>query len=287
MQGASRVAIGVLAAALLVACSSGSSSKTPTTTHPLAPEDTATAKLTLAGDKGLSGDVGDASVNCSYPTLAGLRINAFGQAPDSNVRATVTLSADTVLVRVSTGARQGYHERDFTGSGVTGFDAARGAQIDAKLRETNGAPGTTPGTLGALTSIKGDVDCGSQRPGTSTIEVSGPSGDGVLSGKLDPVRVQCFASADGSDNFVVVRGIAKVGAKRAEVFVNGQPAKFIAGVRVAGGRDRTFASDVYATSLPTDTGLHVKGDAVESDGLGTTNTLHVEGDAVCGNAPVK
>jgi hypothetical protein len=60
------------------------------------------------------------------------------------------------------------------------------------------------------------------------------------------------------------------------------------GVAPAGGKHLAFASDPYATSLPTDVGANVKGDAVEGNDLATGGpTLHVEGGAKCGNAPSK
>jgi hypothetical protein len=112
------------------------------------------------------------------------------------------------------------YQRVFTGSGVTGFDAARGATLDSNLRETHPA-GAVPGTIGALTRVHGTVDCGNQNVGTSTVTVTGKTGLGTLTGPLESVRVACFVSGD--DNYVVIRGIGKVGTKRAEVFVNRSP----------------------------------------------------------------
>jgi hypothetical protein len=272
-------AAAVLAGALLAACSSSSKPQSA----PTAPKDTSSAQLTVAGDKAVAGALADPIVNCSYPTLAGLRINAAGHTHDSATNATISIGPKAVTVRLSTGAGPGYHERDFTGTGATGFDATKGVHLEGKLREAAPAKGVTPGSLAKVTGISGDVTCGSQSVGKSTIKVSGKTGDGTLSGPLDPVRVSCFAA--GADNYVVIRGIGTIGSKRAEVYVDGQPARFVVGVTAAGGTPRLYASDPYATSLPTDTGLHVKGDGVESDGLSTTNKVHVEGDATCGNAP--
>jgi len=273
--------VAALAGAALGACSSSGSSKPA---EHLAPEDTATATLTLAGDTSIAGSVADPIVNCSFPTLDGTRITASGQPQDPASTVSLSIAPKVVTVTVQSGSGPGFHEREFTGSGVTAFDAAKGATVDAQLHETT-PTGVTPGTIGALTRVNGMVDCGTQKPGASTVAVRGKTGVGTLSGPLESVRVACFASGD--DNYVVVRGIGKVGTKRAEVFVNGQPARFIVGVKLAGAKPRSYASDPYSTSLPTDLGLHVKGDAVEGDGLATGNTLHVEGDATCGNAPSK
>src|SRR4051812_21986595 len=230
-------AVAVLCGAVLAACSSGGSSKP---SEPLAPEDTATATLTLAGGSSIAGSVVDPIVNCSYPTLDGVRITASGQPQDpaSTVALTIAPKSVTVILQSGTGPRA--YQRVFTGSGVTGFDAAHGATLDSNLRETHPA-GAVPGTIGALTRVHGTVDCGNQNVGTSTVTVTGKTGVGPLAGPLESVRVACFVSGD--DNYVVIRGIGKVGTKRAEVFVNAQPARFIVGVAPAGGKHLAFASD--------------------------------------------
>jgi len=269
----------VLAGGFFAACSS--SSKPQST--PSAPKDTASATLTLAGDTTIAGALAQTVVNCSYPTLDGVRINASGQSQDPTTTASISIGPKIVTVRLSAGVSPNYHERDFTGTGVTGFGAAQGAHLSGKLHEAPRPKGVTPGSIAAITSLSGDVTCGTQHVGQSTITVSGNTGDGTLTGPLQSVRVACFVAGD--DNYVVVRGIARLGSKRAEVFVNGKPASFVVGVTPEGGTPRSYSSDAYATSLPTDTGLQVKGDAIESDGRSTTNKLHVTGHATCGNAP--
>jgi len=77
--------VAVLGGAALAACSSGSSKPA----EKLAPEDTANATLTLAGDAPMAGKIADPIVNCSFPTLDGLRITTSGQplcASDANNR---------------------------------------------------------------------------------------------------------------------------------------------------------------------------------------------------------
>jgi len=275
-------AVAVLCGAVLAACSSGGSSKPA---EHLAPADTATATLTLAGGSSVDGSVVDPIVNCSYPTLDGVRITASGQPQDPASTVDLTIAPKSVTVTLQSGTGPTAYRRVFTGSGVTGFDAAHGATLDSSLRETHPA-GAVPGTIGALTRVHGTVDCGTQNPGSSTVAVTGNTGVGKLSGPLESVRVACFVN--GEDNYVVVRGIGRVGTKRAEVFVTGQPARFIVGVTLPGAQPRSYASDPYATSLPTDVGLTVKGDAVPGNGLATGGpTVHVEGGAKCGNAPSK
>jgi hypothetical protein len=274
-------AVAILVGALLAACSSSSK---PNSNQPRAPKDTSNAALTLAGDSTIAGAVGSTTVNCSYPTIDGVRINAAGQSKDPNTSATISIGPKVVTVRLSSGSGPSYQERDFTGTaGVTGFDAARGAHLAVRLREVARPKGVTAGSIPKVTSLTGQVDCGTQNIGKSTVAVTGKTGDGTLTGPLKSVRVACFAA--GSDNYVVIRGIGKVGSIPAEIYVNAQPARFVVGITPKTGKPRSYSSDVYATSLPTDVGLSVKGDAVESDGISAANTVHVEGGATCGNAP--
>jgi hypothetical protein len=274
------VRVVLLSCAVLAACSSSSKPS-----EPLAPKDTSQATITLKGDAAIAGSVADPIVNCSFPTLDGVRITAFGQPRDPAATVTLSIAPKAVTVTVQSGTGPGSHERTFTGSGVTGFNATHGATVDAPLHETT-RRGVTPGAIGALNHVEGQVDCGSQNAGTSTVTVAGRTSAGTLNGPLESVRVACFVNGD--DNYVVVRGIGKVGTKRAEVFVTLQPARFIVGVTPAGGKALAFSSDPYATSLPTDVGATVKGDAVEGNGPATGGpSLHVEGGAKCGNAPLK
>ena len=270
--------VAVLGGAALAACSSGSSKPA----EKLAPEDTANATLTLAGDAPMAGKIADPIVNCSFPTLDGLRITTSGQPQDPASTVAVSIAPKTVTVTVQSGTGPRAHERVFTGSGVTGFDAAHGATIDAALHETT-PTGATPGRIGALTRVQGTVDCGTQNRGSSTVAVTGKTAAGTLNGPLESVRVACFVNGD--DNYVVIRGIGKVGKKRAEVFVTAQPARFIVGVTRPGAAPLSYASDPYATSLPTDVGATIKGDATPGASGATGSTLHVEGGATCGNAP--
>jgi hypothetical protein len=188
------------------------------------------------------------------------------------------LSPGAVRMRVASGSGSTYRQREFDGTGVTGFDGARGAQIDSTLHE-NKAAAYSPGTLPAATSIKGDIYCGGQRPGSSTILVSGDTGEGVVSGGLDPVRVQCHTSTLGKTVNAV--GILKLGTKRVLVFVNGQPGSFMVLISPPGGTTKNFKS-ASGTATTTDTGMHVSGDVVEQVAAGTAHTVHAAGDAVCG-----
>jgi len=272
----------VVSGAVLAACSSSGSSKPA---EHLGPVDTSNATLTVAGDASLAGAIAGPTVLCSYPTLDGLRITAFGAPRDKAATLTLSIAPKAVTATVRSGSGATAQERVFSGSGVTGFDPARGATIDAKLHETTPA-GVTRGTIGRLSRVHGTVKCGSQNRGSSTVAVTGKTGVGTLSGPLESVRVSCIAS--GNDDYVVIRGIGKVGKKRAEVSVNAQPARFIVGVTLPGAPPLRYASDPYATSLPTGVGATLKGDAVSGDGSTTGGpTLHVEGDAKCGNAPLK
>jgi hypothetical protein len=224
------------------------------------------------------------AVNCSYPTIAGLRINASGQSQDPTTRASISIGPKVVAVQLSSRSGPAYHERDFAGTaGVTGFDVARGAHLAVALHEVARPKGVSAGSIAKITKVTGQIDCGTQNVGKSGIAVTGDTGDGTLTGPLTSVRVACFAA--GSDNYVVIRGIGKIGSTPVEVFVNAQPARFVVGITPKSGTARRYSSDAYATSLPTDVGVHIKGDANESDGISTAHKVHVEGDATCGNAP--
>jgi len=112
-------------------------------------------------------------------------------------------------VRYDSGAGSTYVERDFTGTGVTAFDAATGATLDSPLTEV--AITDARGTLGVLTSIKGTIDCGNQMPGSSALTVSGSTPKGAVSGGLSPVNVECTSSTTYG-SAVSVDGIIQVGS---------------------------------------------------------------------------
>ena len=114
-------------------------------------------------------------------------------------------------VRVGTGSGTTLKLRSFEGTGVTGFDAASGAQLDSTLTETTAA-GSAVGDLGSLSSIKGSIDCGDQLPGSASITITGPTQFGQIDGQLTNVVVTCTVT--GSGPFVGINGLGPRVARR-------------------------------------------------------------------------
>jgi hypothetical protein len=247
----------------------------PPTTLDARAEPTATIRFT--GDPGLSGAVRDPDVRCNFPVLEGLSIALLVELPDSASLARVGVRSDKVTVVVSSGSGADYHERTFEGTGVTAFDATKGARVDSALTEA-AAPGSTKGSLGVLTQIVGSIECGDQTAGTSTVTITGDTAEGPLSAAvLDPVRVECDASVDGDEVFA--SGLVQVGAAKALVAIGlGSDGSVSVDETLASGRHRYVAS---GSSTITSTGATVRADVVERDAT-PAHTLHIEGDLTCG-----
>jgi hypothetical protein len=285
------VLLGVVGVLVLAACGGGSSSSGATTSTTTAttvatpPTGPPSGAISVTGDAGLTGNLSGLTISCANPGLDGSTITVTGTPPGQDAATgpffTLFLSTGTVFVRVSTGSGADFKVREFTGTtGLSGFDAATGAQIDSPLSETTPA-GSNKGDLGAVTAIKGSIDCGNFAPGTATVKLTGDTADGAVNGGLDPVLVTCTTNQQG--NFVVVRGIVNVGSTKALFFVTTQP----------DGTLTIFESVQTSTTQhqyqgppgsgsPTTTGTTIKGDAVEQNAT-PPRTIHVEGDATCGS----
>jgi hypothetical protein len=243
------------------------------------PTASSTARISLTGDVGLTGAATDPSVRCNFPDLEGLGIAVLAQPPDSALLARIRLAPSTVKVVVSSGSGPDYHERAFEGTGVTSFDAATGAVVDSTLTETAARAGSSSGSLGAITGIKGSVECGDQTAGTSTVTIMGDTAEGALAGAvLDPVRVECAESPDGDE--VIALGLMQVGSTKALVKL---------GLTSDGAVtvDETLPSVSHrfmagGSSTITSSGARVRADVVEQEVATPAPTLHVEGDLSCG-----
>jgi hypothetical protein len=295
--GRRRVCALAIAASLFAAACSGATStattapgaSTPaatagaTLTTPATPVPTkgpATQHLSLTGPTGATGALSNASITCSMPSTDGPQISVLARPADPNLSVFVFVQPGKVSVRFDSGAGSTYAERDFEGTGVTNFDAAKGAQIDAQLTEV---PTTDAhGTLGVLTSLSGTIDCGNQTPGSSTLVVSGPTAKGALAGGLDPVNVQCVTDKYGSR--VDIMGIANVGTTPTLIIVSISPG--VASVSASG--DGFFRNGSATVASLTASGAHVDTDLVEENPTkGTTaHTIHLSGDATCGTTLV-
>jgi hypothetical protein len=249
----------------------------PTTS--VRPSASSTARISLTGDVGLSGAATDPSVRCNFPDLEGLSIAVLAHPPDSALLARIRLAPSTVKVVVSSGSGPDYRERAFEGTGVTSFDAARGAVVDSTLTETAARAGSTSGSLGAVTGIKGSVECGDQTAGTSTVTITGHTAEGALAGAvLDPVRVECAESPDGDE--VIALGLMQVGSVKALVKL---------GLTSDGAVtvDETLPSVSHrymagGSTTITSSGARVRADVVEQEVATPAPMLHVEGNLSCG-----
>jgi hypothetical protein len=276
----------VLNVALLRLGCSSTATTTPTTRPPTSsvtstalPGRASTARVSFTGGAGLTGAVTNPSVRCNFPVLEGLSIAVLAQPPDATLLTRIGVRSGKVKVFVSSGSGPDYHERAFEGTGVAAFDSAKGARIDSTLTETPATAGATGGSLGAITAIKGSVECGDQTSGTSTVTITGDTAEGSLaSAVLDPVRVECAASPDGDE--VVALGLMAVGETNALVKL---------GLTSDGGVtvDETLPSGSHryvanGASTITSTGAHVRADLVERGTATPAHRLHVEGDLSCG-----
>jgi hypothetical protein len=210
------------------------------------------------------------------PESGGLQISVLGRPADPNLSVYIFVSSGIVAVRYDSGSGSTYTERDFTGTGVTSFDAATGAQINSPLTEV--VTTTAHGNLGALTSISGSIDCGNQMPGSSNLVFSGVTPKGALSGGLGPVNVECTNGQYGPA--VSILGVAQVDSIPTFVVIAISSNTF--SVSLSG--DGFFRNTATTKATLTATGATVEGDALEQNVAkgATAHTIHVSGDVVCG-----
>jgi hypothetical protein len=274
-----------LAITLVAGCGGGGGSSTATTTSTSRPSTTTAAPtgpavvhLGLVGGTGLTGTLTPDIVHCALPTLQGPELLVIGHPTDTNLSVRVMLLAGSVTVGVDTGSGAQYRERDFTGTGMTGFDPARGATIDSPLTAVPPAAGTAVANLPALASITGSIDCAGQTAGTSTLAITGDTEEGAVSGQISPVNVSCKQGVGA-----LIIGIVHVGSgtQLIDMSVRGNLFSFF--VQAQAAHQYSAAAGSAST---TATGGHVDGDAVEMVAAGATpHKLHVVGDVTCGQNP--
>ena len=244
----------------------------------------ASAQLTFTGAAGLAGLASATEVSCSNPDVDGsTSIFMLAQASDPTAVFNMHVSARKITVGVYSGSGTAFRGRDFEGTGVQSFNAAKGARIDATLTETT-TSSENPGTLGAIMSIKGTIKCGSQTVGTSTVTYSGTTADGKVGGKARPFRVECDAAPYG--NSVSFPGVVKVGNAKAGFITTFTPDSINIYETIPGTPARTHHYQVKAAgvSVLSGTGAKVSGDAVEqSPTSGTPHAVHVSGTETCGS----
>ena len=219
-------------------------------------------------------------MTCSFPDVDGLRISVFGRAPDSTFSYRITVAPEKVIVRADRGAGPTFRERNFQGAGVTGFDARRGADIEAELNDAAPSPGVAPGSIGRVTAVRGSVACGDQTPGSSTLTVTGETPAGRYdAAPLDPVVVECYFA----DDQVTAIGVARAGTKKVLLMVSLGPDGLGLEEALGSQGQRYYASapaPAPAATLGRDGG-RADGDVVERSSR-RPHELHIEGAVRCG-----
>jgi hypothetical protein len=239
------------------------------------------AHITAVGGAGVSGAIIANSVQCSEPRPEGRVIFIFGalagQTAETGVFLQITIQPHTVSVKAASGSAAAYSERDFTGSGVSGFDAAKGAQVSATMTETIDAS-LKPGTIGAMTSLTMSVDCANQQPGSATITLVGSTASGQLNASLTSAHVTCSTGTQG-ERIVVVHALAQLGSGPSFVIL----AMRLQSATISGLEGFYRAPDNAASTSAT--GGHVSGDFTEqSVPAASAHVVHASGDAVCGSS---
>ena len=259
-----------------------SPSPVPSPTAALGP---ATAQFALTGTNGLSGAVKITSITCGLPSFDGPEISAGGTFA-SGPGFVLFVTAKHLEARVGSGAAATLKLRTFSGAGVVSFDSSSGVKLDSDLTETTPA-GSAIGTLGALSHISGNLDCGNQQPGTANITISGTASDGTLAGALTTPHVQC--TMIGSTRYVTVQALGLAGSTPVLVFVNADPGL----LQVVMAAQGATTSGVYSTKTAgaftaTADGVQISAEVVQNLPAGASPapnpalTLHVEGTATCG-----
>jgi len=271
-----RVGGAVAALVVLAACTSDSGTRTAQSSGPGSTASmarTASAAVSVRGDRALTSAFAPPDVRCSFPDVDGPSIALLSTPTGLVFRIKVQQGKVTVLV--TDDATPMPHERDFSGTGVTSFDPAAGAQVDSALTEIAATAGT-PGDIGQLSAIKASIDCAGQDPGSSTVTLAGDTPQGPLADQpLETARVEC----NPSGNEVSVVGLVTVNGTKQFIELGLRPDGMTVNKFVDGGGHQ-YESPPGAATV-TDTGAHVDGDAT-GQGAAATHALHVVGDTTCG-----
>jgi hypothetical protein len=216
---------------------------------------------------------------CGRPSLDGPEIFFLGQSGTTGPQVVIFVRAGHLEVRVGTGSGDSLKLRTFEGTGVTAFDAARGASLDSPLTETTAA-GAAIGDLGALTAISGTIDCGDQQPGTANVVLTGQAPVGPLDGALGGVQVNCTETASGE--YVGILGLMTTGTTQLLVFVTASSGMIQVAVETKSSGSLYSGKGAGLVTLVSGS-AHMAGDVTESVAAGVTpHVLHVAGDATCG-----
>ena len=275
------LAAGILTSAGLVLTACGSSAGTPTVAQTPTPAPTplppAGAQFTETGDVKLVTTVAPTGVTCSFPTISGPQILVQVATSDGTQGGYITLNASTVFVRVGAGAGRTYTERDFSGPGVSNFDAAKGASFNAQLHDTTPA-GQNAGTIGTVSSVSGSVSCGTKTPGGGTITISGASSGGSISGALTSILVKCPAGK----TFAIINGLTTVGSAPANVEIGGADGSYFASISTASTNYFFTSSGKGLYTLGNGHVIWNKAVLAQTNPSGA-GSITISGDATCGS----
>ena len=259
----------------------------PATATP-APLSTAPAsfQLTMTGDPNVTGTWGASfGIDCNNPTLTGTDILFFAQSPDTKAVVLITLQQGSIGVSERAGGGATYTDREFSGTGVSTFDSARGGTFDSDLTIVP-SPSSKPGTLGTITHVTGSIDCGNQAIGSSTIVATGSDAEGAINGPFDRFRATCNHSTQYGEGLQLT-GVLTAGTTPTYFIINvpanGNGSIFTSSQNPPAQHSYTVAKS--GTATPTATGAHLDADYVEVLATGSTatpHTIHLTGDIVCG-----
>jgi hypothetical protein len=220
-------------------------------------------------------------IRCQYPSTSGDIIAVSGYTSDLSVYVYVAVAPNQVSVRAVEMSGSTPFERDFSGSGVTDFDAVKGATISGALTESTPA-GTPAGSIGALTSLSGSIDCAGQQRGTASIQLTGTLPEGSIDGQIESARVECDKHYAGVT--IVVAGLVSVGGSRVLTTVTIDDGQFALFLGTSPSYDNLTADGPGTGTISSDTGT-VNGDATGTGGeSGASQQVHATGSATCGSS---
>jgi hypothetical protein len=233
--------------------------------------------VSSSGAASVTGPIIATSIDCNYPTLSGQEIYVLAHFSNPNLSTQLHVQSGKLTVLLDTGQGTTFQSRTFTGTGVTGFSAGTGVQINSTLTETASAasPGTT---LGEITSIKGSIDCGNEKAGSTTIHLTGTSTLGSFDTDISSALVICRSyPASSGGNQIAVSGLAKAGTTPVSILVSIQNGTF-SFEAVAGPANSVFLNGTGTATVSGDT-AHVDGTASSTT---NSSSVTVVGDATCG-----
>ena len=261
------------------AVTSPAASPSAAASTPAASAGPATASIAISGTSGLTGPITPTEIICGEPSFSGPQIFVLGTAAGGSPQVVLFITANHVEARVGTGSGTTLRLRTFAGTGVAEFDAAAGAKLDGNVTETTPS-GSATGKLGALSALKGTIDCGSQQPGSTTVVVSGTTPLGDLAPGLTSVHVLCTVA--GGARYVGIQALGTAGTTSVLEFITLGPTSVQVAVETPTVTSFFTANGAGLTTIAANGGT-VSADVTETDkNSAVHHVLHVAGDATCG-----